>query len=309
MSLRKHRWGISRAQDRVWAQVNGLAWSDADSRLLMVLQAYVDDSRKDGLLVLAGFIASAEQWARFTIEWEELLPLARRGGKDWKFRFKMSEMAQSKEGLRDTAAFWRVIERNVAFAFSVAVNEWDVRRALARTVLVRPAVPVDWGTRSNTYFIAFQSLMDALHSFDWNQVTGGHYPAGVVDFIFDEQAEKKAILSAWSEYLDHPQRQPYRARYGATPRFEADDQFLPLQAADLWAWWVRKWTEDGTPEKIGGMDFDAWSMERQIPKITIVTSEDALAFAARQALREMLGPGTLVYDVRFNSERLTPVRY
>src|ERR1700688_2027339 len=39
--------------------------------------------------------------------------------------------------------------------------------------------------------------------------------------------------------------------YGAAPRFEDDQQVLPLQAADFWAWWVRKWYDQNDDEDAG----------------------------------------------------------
>ena len=50
-----HVWGVSRAQDRIWGQVSGIAPSRAGRRLFMVLQAFVDESRGErGTFVLAG---------------------------------------------------------------------------------------------------------------------------------------------------------------------------------------------------------------------------------------------------------------
>ena len=58
------------------------------------------------------------------------------------------------------------------------------------------------------------------------------------------------ILSTWDGYLQ-TKPQEVRDLFGATPRFEDYREFLPLQAADLWAWWIRKWHEDGCPTEAG----------------------------------------------------------
>lgn len=92
MALSDHRWGISRVADRVWSHVTGLPPSAAEKRLLMPLQCFVDDSYKTdslGPYVLGGAVATAENWANFSVEWEELLhfcPLQ----KDGRRRFKYS---------------------------------------------------------------------------------------------------------------------------------------------------------------------------------------------------------------------------
>ena len=67
MNILSHQWGRSQPQDRVWAQVVGLPPSRAHKRLLMVFQAFIDDSYKpEGVYALAGHIASAEVWGRFS---------------------------------------------------------------------------------------------------------------------------------------------------------------------------------------------------------------------------------------------------
>ena len=57
-------------------------------------------------------------------------------------------------------------------------------------------------------------------------------PDQKVDFYFDDQSQKQEMLAGWDLYI---RNQPYQIKnlYGATPRFENDEDFLPLQAADL----------------------------------------------------------------------------
>jgi hypothetical protein len=76
----------------------------------MILQAVIDDSYDpDGVYVLAGYIASAEAWAEFSREWEELLPLVPMNRSEVR-RFKMAEMATSEDRMVHVPAFYRVIE-------------------------------------------------------------------------------------------------------------------------------------------------------------------------------------------------------
>jgi hypothetical protein len=66
----------------------------------MVLQAFIDESySNDGTYVLAGYIASVEEWASFSREWQELLPYGTLD-KDDQFHFKMSEMAINEERMK-----------------------------------------------------------------------------------------------------------------------------------------------------------------------------------------------------------------
>jgi hypothetical protein len=83
-----------------------------------------------------------------------------------------------------------------------------------------------------------------------------------VDFIFDERVkEKKKIRDAWDAYKENadPDIKPY---IGSDPRFENDIEFLPLQAADLNAWWIRKMAT----EKRQITAFP-WKPRRQIPGV------------------------------------------
>jgi len=258
-ALLRHVWGESRAVDRVWAQVSGLPPSLSDRRLLMVFQACIDDSAaKDGTFVLGGHIATAENWAKFSADWEQLLPLARMN-RDGKRRFKMTEMMSNPQRRQDTAAFFRVIEKHVACSISCAFNVDDLRAARGRVYV--PDAPINWSKMRNSYFFAFRLLMDTFHAH--KEKMSNVIPMDErVDFIFDDQSEKSLVLSAWDGYLAS-RPADMKPRFGSMPRFENDEEFLPLQAADLWAGAVRGWTAAGTPEKIRSSDFGEWKAERE----------------------------------------------
>lgn len=89
-----------------------------------------------------------------------------------------------------------------------------------------------------------------------------------VDFIFDNRMEKSFILAGWEDMVK-VQDEEIQKHYGATPRFEDDQEFLPLQAADLWAWWVREWYEDDDapmpelPRKMKVLDFGKWNGKKR----------------------------------------------
>ena len=105
-----------------------------------------------------------------------------------------------------------------------------------------------------------------------------------VDFYFDDQiGEKKSIIASWDDYV-RTRLPEHKQFYGATPRFEDDRDFLPLQAADLWAWWVRKWEEEGTPEKIFLPNFGEWEHKREgFPIMHITYNEDQIVADIRTA--------------------------
>jgi hypothetical protein len=205
----------------------------------MVFQAYIDDScTPNGVYVLAGHVASAQVWAKFSQEWEELLPYGIRR-KDGRFHFKMSEMAATPERQERIGAFYRLIEKHEIVSISSKINLTEFKSAMSRLWIL--GHQINWGHWSNPFILSFRVLIDHVHQFRERM---SFLPSEKIGFIFDEQSEKGLIISMWNDYV---QSQPpdIRGLFGATPRFEDDTDFLPLQAADLWAWSVREWYESG----------------------------------------------------------------
>ena len=289
-----HVWGLSPASDRVWAQVSGMSPLLAGEQRLMILQAFIDDSKgKDGAFVLAGYIASAETWAKFAKRWEELLPLTRLVDQHGRRYFKMSELAMTTEGMElISQAFFRVIEDTAMLAISCKINANELKRAIERVV---PVVGfVDWGQLANPYILAFRGLLDGFHN-NKEELVDTMLPKGIpVDFIFDEQqGEKELILSAWNGYLA-TRDENTKHLYGATPRFESEFKFLPLQAADFWAWWVRHWYETKQPF----LEFGSWSKTKgKIYYVMEISfNEENIVTSLVDLLRNYSGPGLTILD-------------
>jgi hypothetical protein len=159
--------------------------------------------------------------------------------KNGNFHFKMSEMARTPEGQ----------ER--------AANNFD-----------------RW---KNPYFFLFRNLMDRFHE-QRKQFKDGIPLSEKIDFIFDDQTEKSYILAAWDEIVES-QPEEIQRYYGATPRFESDQDCLPLQAADFWAWWVREWYEEDAsplPDKMKKRDFGKWHGTKPLPVISISFDESQI---------------------------------
>jgi hypothetical protein len=274
----------------------------------MVWQAAIDDSyNQDSIFVLGGFVATAEAWANFSRDWEELLPWGTLT-KDNKHHFKMSEMAASPDRMERAAAFFRVIEKHITAAVACKIDIRDLRRALNRIWIpgrqYGSATTIDWSAWSNPYVMAFRCLMDQFH-LRRDEMTEVFPLDEPIDFIFDMQTEKKIIRDAWDEYLQ--KRNPeIRHRFGEEPRFLDDRVFLPLQAADLWAWHVREWFEDGDTnglKKLSDMEFSAWQAKWKFPRILIAFDEDALTRLLMEAARAAAGPNRIIYDVRFSEPK------
>ena len=99
----------------------------------MVLQAFADDSTTDrGNFVLAGYLATAEEWVKFSLEWE---PLAKAWGvqqRDGGYTFHMTEMAALDERKERVPAFYRVIENHKLSGFAFGLNKASYARAIGR---------------------------------------------------------------------------------------------------------------------------------------------------------------------------------
>jgi hypothetical protein len=278
-ALLEHIWGISPYQDRVWGQVTGMAPGAAVRHALMVLsyQAFLDESFGNDEYVLAGHIASAAKWTTFAKDWEELLPfgtIAPNG----KRHFKMSEMAYLPERMERVPAFYRTIEEHALISVSCRMKRSDLQEAVrhVKEAYRRYGFNLDVCDWENPYYALFRGIMDGFHK-NRELMKDDIALDETVDFIFDDKTEKSVILSQWNSYLNY--RPELRQFYGATPRFENDQIFLPLQAADLWAWQVREWYEgeevprpDGKairPEKMANFDFGSFKGKKRRPTLVM----------------------------------------
>jgi hypothetical protein len=307
-----HAWGISPSADRVWAEIVGIAPSTRPwERLFVIFRAFIDDSyTADGTFVLAGYIASVEAWADFSKEWEKLLPTALRNRTNGRHRFKMSEMARYMDRV---PAFYRVIEEHAIFGLACKINIADLRRATER-IWVEDR-HIEWGFFNSPYLSTFRFLLYNFHnarvmqSGEYYEIFQRFVPASQkIDFYFDNQSSKQAILSVWDAFVatraDH-----VRELYGATPRFEDDEDFLPLQAADFWAWWVRRGFEENRIKEICKGDFGPWRANRPIPGVVMSFDEDQLAAEIVSAMRTLIGWSQPIFDTKFHPrpiERATP---
>lgn len=295
MSL-DHLWGASPAADRVWAQVAGLRPSIAGARLFMNLQAYVDDSYdQGGFFVLGGCISPAKDWATFSKEWEATLPTKGVLGADGIYRFKMSEMAALPERMDRVPIFYSIIEKYVLGFLSVRLEINALRRARER-ITTGNGFPIIWDEYADPFYIAFRFLFDMFHLYR-EEMTRGIPLDQKVEFYFDEQSQKKTIFAIWDNYIKH--RGDESKYYGNVPRFENDDEFLPLQAADFWAWWVREWCKSGATENIGKpafYSFERPSTSRPHMYISVPVDENAITKNLVNSLRKIVPPDVPILD-------------
>jgi hypothetical protein len=203
----------------------------------------------------------------------------------------MSEMTARMDNVR---AFYNVIERHVALKLSCKIDVSDLKRAIDRIWMER--VSIVYGDWNNPYFVCFRGLMDLFHEARFDERTTKIIPVDKkVDFYFDKHTSSKSIHLAWEDYI--AKRSPeHQLMYGNEPRFEDDEECLPLQAADFWAWCVRKGFDEHRIEDVLANDFGAWKGAKPIPGLSITVSEDDIASTFYRMAREQMGPEIMIYD-------------
>ena len=208
----------------------------------MILNGYIDDSADETVFVLAGFVAPAEEWAKFSDEWAATLK-AKPSIRFLKTKEAMGSKPSGKfhrwtEDERDTKLrlLYEIIDKYVSFEVSAVVHLGPFKRIFGNGVLPKAA--------ANPYYHAISLLISGVAR---EQIRQGMPEK--IDFIFDEQVmEQGRFLAVWDDIVrDAPP--DVKPMIGSTPVFKKDTDVLPLQAADLEAWWLRKrWREKLTGE-------------------------------------------------------------
>jgi|GEM_PF-2360642 len=201
----------------------------------MTLQAFVDDSGSGGdtkVFALAGFVANAELWKKFSDDWDAIL------GKDPPIPyFKMYDAA------RETGVFegWPVehIDRKVEEFVStiIAYNGqefFSVHAALLNQdyeTTLRGRVPEE---TDEPYLFLMSGIMTT-----WYIHQRDHNLNEPTDFIFDSQSTPaKKIRDLWDyAVLNAPVSKDL---FQNEPILRDDKVFKPLQAADINVWKTRR---------------------------------------------------------------------
>jgi hypothetical protein len=198
--------------------------------------AFVDDSGSGGdapYYILAGYYAPLAIWREFCPKWQKILDLEPRLE-----YFKMSE-AESRKG--EFSGFLpeqrtRRVNRFIDVILTHHLQEASV--AVPRETYTKILYPILHKYHASPYYFAFIAMVSALAGI--NRYSGS---AEETDFIFDEQVgmETKAVRLYHRLKGYFPERQFGRVAY------RTDKDFLPLQAADLIAWQMRRFR--CTPEE------------------------------------------------------------
>ena len=222
-----------RPADPIWALASGYSSEIRAAKLLVMLQAYVDDSASDQgdqRLFLAGYINTADRWIRFSDAWAEELKQPPAIG-----YLKMSEAngfwgefhgwdaADRDEKIKGLARVIRHFEPSSIHA-SVSQSEFKA--------IVAPVAPHGFRT---PYSLCFQAMMLPL------AISQAKERINVpIDFIFDNQEGLGTQAAFFYGKIRENQPKKIRDVMCASPIFRDEKQVLPLQAADMLAWHIRR---------------------------------------------------------------------
>lgn len=281
--LSDSRWSLPERE--IWSLVCGMPEAKARRQPLLMLKLYVDDSGKAGhspVMVLAGYLADAEQWAAFSNEWQALLDEARvpifkmadawRLGADWQHLGALG---------RDQliARLIGCIRRHARMAFINSMPIEGFNHYLR--VKEDPAHHL-----SRVYVILFYSFLSRVYKHAYLY----HFDQRV-EVVFDEQGgeSQRSILSMMDEFRDIA-RSTFRNLIMPSPAFRTDQDMIPLQAADMLAWLVRREAYNKSlgkdvnelPEQMlltGALD---------MPRDVFVWTEDRLAGASQHLIDTLI---------------------
>jgi hypothetical protein len=196
---------------------------------LVMLRAYFDESGtgQPPVFTLGGFIASSEQWAKFTDAWQTVLdmPLKLDYFKlDDAIHFKGPFSGWSVERRNERILLLNdVIAEHVATGFCFTFNLEDFEIFFKNNVLVQ------WPYNS-VYYFGVMSLILSLG--DNRRSMGIDSP---IQLIFDDGVKEKSFLQGMWDYARSDTEWADRMNTIGSPYFLDDKQVLPLQAADMMA--------------------------------------------------------------------------
>lgn len=265
---------MSAASLRILSLVSGLPGAKRRLRVLVMLQAYMDESGEGDpdIFVLAGFVSTVERWTAFSDEWQHHLDHHSAHYRKLEY-FKMAEMFSERDRER-CRWFFNVIEDHALAAISCTIPVRELRRQVSR-IFDDPRERAELG---NPWHFAMTELTGVFVN---HKEKLPNLPNEPVDFVFDETANKKVLIEGFeAATLMHGGAD--KLPLTSTPSFRNDKEYLPLQAADMLAWWIHHWQEDGIKQNITKCQFP-WPRKRKFTWMDIPVSTQEM----RRRLKRM----------------------
>jgi hypothetical protein len=218
--------------------VCGLPKTQRERRRIVILTAFSDDSGSDGttpFFVLAGYVAEVERWNAFSEDWGMMLERQPRIE-----YFKMRE-AESRRGQFGGWSIEQAVAKQIQLAECIkrharfGIGSFVSHRAY--NAIMRDRLPP---TCDSPYWLCFMEIVQGLINVSVDS------EVQKVNFVFDTQGEGyerrgKMSFGGLREIFQE-MGIPHKDIIGSIS-YDDDRNVLPLQAADMLAWHMRRHTD------------------------------------------------------------------
>ncbi|WP_082474630.1 DUF3800 domain-containing protein [Sphingomonas sp. Leaf343] len=221
------------AGDSVRALVSGFPRKRRERQLIAMLQMFVDDSgiNQPPIYCLAGWIATASQWALFSDDWQAVL--------DEEPKLDYFHAVEWKR-LGDAFRGWQRSDADAKLEKLIATISKHKLIMSSSIMLHEHYIEVFGDTKDvRRRFPPYQMLLNHLviQTADWLRSKGR---TDKLDIIFDSQmSHDKIVLGFWDDLVANT-FDDIGATLSNSPIFRNDKDVVGLQAADLLAWTIRR---------------------------------------------------------------------
>jgi hypothetical protein len=228
------------------------------------LVAYIDESYDDTVFVAAGFAAPVDEWEKFSIAWRAVLAAAP--------AIRILKTSEAM-GLKGQFHRWSGADRDAKLEALYAVIDAHVSFGISAMVPIAPLAMFNDDRLNkaarNPYIHAFSQLVGETARYQHQNDADFQ-----VEFVFDERLiEQGKLIDIWPALVEDAPAD-IKSQLKAEPIWAKDDEALPLQAADLEAWWLRRrWLERLTD--LDRLEYP-W-VPCDIPELACVHTEETLA--------------------------------
>jgi hypothetical protein len=209
-----------------------------------MLQAHIDNSGWDGkspVFVMAGYVAPEAHWESFADDWQMVLDLEKPRP------LRVLKMNQAyRLGYPDSQFFgWTENERDDRLIEFVKVINKHAMHGIVSVIPIEPYVKLFKGkfkpdALDRPYFLSFFGVLAELL-----KLTRDLKLDDRIDFFFDiEGGESKSLIDDQFDLCMSMAPDDIKNLVGGPPNFRKDEDLRPLQAADMYAWLVRKFYVD-----------------------------------------------------------------
>jgi hypothetical protein len=197
----------------------------------VIVKGYVDESESDGVFAMAGFVAPAEEWAKFSGAWDAAL--AAPPSAIPKRPFKTKEIMQK----RPNGAFWgmTVEQRNEKLETLYSVIDAHASYSVYSIVHLEPLrrLTAAYGFRkqaADPYYHALSSIIIGVAKI---QAAQGAPPDEKVEWVFDEHKSEHRVNDIWGAVVHDAPDPAVKKMLAGTPIFRKDDDVRPLRRRGL----------------------------------------------------------------------------